>query len=357
MAEEPDKNAFKLVQARHRRRPNDPNRSDDLNDLVDFSGELKDDRIIQLKFPEGSSNTNLPNIYHGPIFGLKDFPGFLYAPQALSVPLQLELAYRSVSDYCEQPHRTNIDLCQPKKNEVPNFEDKMWEMWKEEHRLHETSSKKQKPDPNAKRKYRSFKKLSWTTMGYHYDWTQRAYHEGCKSNMPTLVRDLAIQFARTSLLLERKGSSTDVQFTPSASIVNYYNQKSNMGGHKDDLELATDKPIVSISVGLPAIFLLGGKSKEDEPILPILVRPGDVMCMGGDSRMNFHGMARLLPTTVPLSNISSNMSPTIDQQVSLDGFPQASKDTIPETDKTALEEYLSQHRININVRQVYPDAS
>jgi alkylated DNA repair protein alkB family protein 1 len=353
MAEEHDKNAFKRIQARHRRQADDLNRTDDLNELVDFSGDLDDDRIIQLKLPEESSE-DLSNTYRGPIFGLKDFPGFLYAPQALTGPLQLELAYRSVSDYCEKPHRTNIDLCPPKKSEVPNHDDKMWEMWKEESSLRETSSKKQKPDPHYKRKYRSFKKLSWATVGYHYDWTQRTYHEDVKSPMPPLVGDLAIQFARTSLVLERKGTS--LAFTPSGLIVNYYNQKSNMGGHKDDLELATDKPIVSISMGLPAIFLMGGKSKEDEPVLPILVRPGDVMCMGGDSRMNFHGVARLLPTTVTLPRIASTMSPTVDQQVTLDGFPQASKEMIPEVDKAAFEEYLSHHRINITVRQVYPDA-
>ena len=43
-----------------------------------------------------------------------------------------------------------------------------------------------------------------------------------------------------------------------------------MGGHQDDLELTFDKPVVSISLGLPAIFLLGGATKNDTPI-PILV--------------------------------------------------------------------------------------
>ena len=46
-----------------------------------------------------------------------------------------------------------------------------------------------------------------------------------------------------------------------------------MGGHRDDLEVALDKPIVSWSMGRPAVFLLGGLNKEDaDRIFPILTR-------------------------------------------------------------------------------------
>jgi alkylated DNA repair protein alkB family protein 1 len=188
-------------------------------------------------------------------------------------------------------------------------------------------------------------------MGYHYDWTERSYHEGCKSSMPSLLGEISTIFARTSLLLD---STESLSFTPSASIVNYYNSKSNMGGHRDDLELATDKPVVSLSMGLSAIFLLGGNTKEDEPVIPILVRKGDVLCLGGDIRMNFHAMVRLLPHTVPIPKIEQNLCPTLDQQVTLEKLSLASSE-IPSEDRHALEEYLSHHRININVRQVYPD--
>lgn len=348
-AEDNIANPFKKAQLDHRRRGDDPNRSDDLKELVDFS-RGQDDRIISLEL----NNSELSQkIYKGPIYGLRGFPGFLYAPRALTESIQLELAYNCVSKYCELPHRTNIDLCPPKKDEERNDNEEMWGLWKEEDKKRESSTKKQKIDHDAKKKYRSFKKLSWATMGYHYDWTERSYHEGCKSPMPSLIGDLSMIFARSSLLLEP--SSESLSFTPSASIVNYYNSKSNMGGHRDDLELAVDKPIVSISVGLPAIFLLGGSTKDDEPIIPILVRNGDVMCMGGKSRMNFHGMARLIPATVHIPKIELGLCPTDEQQVSLETLSLSSLDEIPVEDRGALKGYLSNHRININVRQVYPD--
>lgn len=350
--DENDKDGFKLVHSKHRRRPNDPNRSDDLDELVDFGSNRNDERITQLTLPKESSK--LSSIYRGSIFGLNGLQGFMFCPQALAEPLQSEIAYRCVSEYCERPHRTNIDLCPPRSNEVPNHDDQMWELWKAE--TYCEHAKKRKPNPNNKRKYRSFKKLSWATTGMHYDWTQRAYHEGCKSPMPALMEDVAIIFARTSLLLEPEGTS--LTFTPSASIVNFYNQKSNMGGHKDDLEVAIDKPVVSFSVGLPAIFLLGGKTRQDKNIIPILVRPGDVMCMGGDSRLNYHSMARVLPPVVALPTIKGNESGRNVSSVQCSDVSQVSEgNTIPEADKAPLEEYLLTHRININVRQVYPDAN
>ena len=230
----------------------------------------------------------------------------------------------------------------------------MWNMWKEETKRSKGPKKQKLHNPEPK-KYRSFKKLSWATMGYHYDWTDRSYNKDLKSEMPSLVGDLAQMFALTSLSIT-DNTCSDIWFDPSASIVNYYGVKSNMGGHRDDLELALDKPIVSFSVGLPAIFLLGGKTKDETPVIPILIRPGDVMCMGGDSRMNYHGMARLLPASVPLADIDPAKCPKAEARVSMEDFG-ITEDGVPEQDQEFVELYLTLHRININVRQVYPDDS
>jgi alkylated DNA repair protein alkB homolog 1 len=363
--------AFKRAHVRYRRRGDDPNRSLDLPEMVDFS-RGDDARIRTVLLPDKVLNDNDNNIYRGPIYGLQSFPGFYYAPQALSDALQFQVAYRAVTEYCEVPNATNIDLCPPKASEEPNQDEKMWELWK-----NENSANRQK---QPRKKYRSFHKLSWATMGYHYDWTARCYHDGAKSPMPTLVADLASLFARTALILDSPSSSeaSSLPFTASACIVNYYTTKSNMGGHRDDLELALDKPIVSMSVGLPAVFLLGGKTKDESPVLPILIRPGDVMCMGGDCRLHLHSMARVLPPLVVLPTISCDRVPNSEIRLSTKAFltEQASSDAntrpsdqgrtlhsvvdpprqIAETDRVALLKFLSSHRININVRQVYPDS-
>lgn len=152
-------------------------------------------------------------------------------------------------------------------------------------------------------------------------------------------------------------SLDELHFVPEASIINYYNTKSQMGGHRDDLEMALDKPVVSLSMGLPAIFLLGGKTKE-EYVVPILIRPGDVMCLGGDARLKFHSMARVLPHTVPLPGVEPSLCANENQKLAVESIMDDDSETekvfnVSDVDLQGLKEYLREHRININVRQVY----
>jgi alkylated DNA repair protein alkB family protein 1 len=315
--------AFKRAQLRYRRQGADPNRIDCQNEFLDFSNSDGDGRIIPIQV----NNTKEDDAYQGPMYGIKSVPGFIFAPQALSPKLQSKIAYMSVTEFCERPHTTNIDKVPITPNEDQNLDQSMWDLYVTDFGRESRQSTTQKRKP-----YKTFKKLAWATMGWHYDWTARAYHDDAQSPMPTILADLAQPFAKASLLMDN-AASTD--FLPSAAIVNYYTLKSTMGGHCDDLEFALDKPVVSLSVGLSGVFLLGGgTSSQDSPVLPILVRSGDVMILGGDARLRYHGMARVLPpsetTTLDLSSI-------------------------PVQARIYLESFVSQHRININVRQVLPD--
>jgi DNA alkylation damage repair protein AlkB len=216
----------------------------------------------------------------------------------------------------------------------------------------------------GRKRRRCLENLSWATMGYQYDWTARAYTEDAKSAVSPLIACLSKVFAEISL-------PDNKPFTPSACIINYYTEKSIMGGHQDDLEFAMDKPVVSISLGLPAIFLLGGgPMKEDGPVLPILVRPGDVMLLGGPCRLYHHGMARVIPAQVstpapypPLSTICNQHAITA-THLCTHAEEIARHDTkslklgnirLSHEDLVSVDAYLSDHRININVRQVLPD--
>lgn len=356
--------SFKRAQVRHRRQGAAPNRSDDLDDCLDFSNPASNDCILRV---HAECPCNQDGYYRGPLFGVTHFPGFLCAPQSVSPSLQNELAYLSVSEYCEAPHATNIDLLPPKTGvEEDNSTQSMWELWKQPNGCNVVSSddtNKQSEMLRPMKKYRSFAKLSWSTMGYHYDWTARAYRQGRQSPVPPVLDQLASTFARTCLAAQKSNST---MFTASACIVNYYHTKSIMGGHRDDLELALDKPVISFSMGLPAVFLLGRNNKDDGPVLPILLRPGDVMMLGGDCRLCYHGMARVLPA-------AASLPPTLEEtptffQVTHDflrsaggtasGDPSSyarGATVVPESDRDALAEYLKMHRININIRQVLPD--
>jgi DNA oxidative demethylase len=83
-----------------------------------------------------------------------------------------------------------------------------------------------------------------------------------------------------------------VGFTPDACLVNRYEPGTRLSLHQDKDELDFSAPIVSVSLGLPAIFLFGGTARSDKPRRFRLVH-GDVVVWGGPSRLAYHGVAPL----------------------------------------------------------------
>ncbi len=81
-------------------------------------------------------------------------------------------------------------------------------------------------------------------------------------------------------------------FTPNACLINHYQPGARMGLHQDRDEGDFDAPIVSVSLGLPAVFLFGGLQRQDKTSRWPL-RHGDVVVWGGASRLAFHGVAPL----------------------------------------------------------------
>ena len=81
-------------------------------------------------------------------------------------------------------------------------------------------------------------------------------------------------------------------FKPDACLVNQYLPGAKMGLHQDRDEKDFAQPIVSVSLGLPAVFLFGGLKRTDKPQRLRLVH-GDVVVWGGGARLAFHGVAPL----------------------------------------------------------------
>lgn len=79
-------------------------------------------------------------------------------------------------------------------------------------------------------------------------------------------------------------------FNPDACLINRYEPGAKMSLHQDANERDYSAPIVSVSLGLPAVFLWGGNKRGDRAER-IGVEHGDVIIFGGPSRMNFHGVA------------------------------------------------------------------
>jgi alkylated DNA repair protein (DNA oxidative demethylase) len=81
-------------------------------------------------------------------------------------------------------------------------------------------------------------------------------------------------------------------FQPDACLVNRYNIGARMSLHQDKNERDYSQPIVSVSLGLPAIFQLGGFERTDKP-LKLLLEHGDIVVWGGEARMRYHGVLPL----------------------------------------------------------------
>ncbi|KAF1019545.1 MAG: Alpha-ketoglutarate-dependent dioxygenase AlkB [Paracidovorax wautersii] len=88
-------------------------------------------------------------------------------------------------------------------------------------------------------------------------------------------------------------------FVPDACLVNRYVPGARMSLHQDKNERDRTAPIVSVSLGLPAVFLFGGLARSDRAERHVLLH-GDVAVWGGVDRMRYHGVLPLPAGTHPV---------------------------------------------------------
>jgi alkylated DNA repair protein (DNA oxidative demethylase) len=88
-------------------------------------------------------------------------------------------------------------------------------------------------------------------------------------------------------------------YPPQACLVNYYGGRARLGLHRDEDEADFSAPILSVSLGDTAIFRIGGLKRRD-PTQSVELRSGDVLLMGGESRLRYHGIDRVLAGTSDL---------------------------------------------------------
>lgn len=82
-------------------------------------------------------------------------------------------------------------------------------------------------------------------------------------------------------------------FDPEACLINHYSGKARMGLHRDEDEAELRAPIVSVSLGDSALFRIGGLSRRG-PTVSFPLYSGDVLVMGGASRLIYHGIDRIM---------------------------------------------------------------
>jgi alkylated DNA repair protein (DNA oxidative demethylase) len=124
--------------------------------------------------------------------------------------------------------------------------------------------------------------LGWVTdrLGYRYGACDPESSRPWPA-MPDCFRELAGQAA------ERAGFDA---FAPDACLINSYQPGARMSLHQDKDEDDGRAPIVSVSLGLSAIFLFGGSKRSDKPHR-FRLQHGDVVVWGGPARFAYHGVA------------------------------------------------------------------
>jgi alkylated DNA repair protein (DNA oxidative demethylase) len=130
--------------------------------------------------------------------------------------------------------------------------------------------------------------LGWVTdkeRGYRYQTT----HPVTGKPWPAMPR----------MLLDLWNEVTGYPAPPEACLVNYYGGDAKMGLHQDKDEEDFAAPVLSVSLGDTAIFRAGGRSRRD-PTRKLELRSGDVVVLGGEDRIAFHGIDRVLAGTSEL---------------------------------------------------------
>jgi len=132
----------------------------------------------------------------------------------------------------------------------------------------------------------------WNALTYTYEAYRSDFDNLPVPPIPDEMRTLA------------ESAAADAGFSMHADlcIMNRYTAESRMGVHQDKDEgpesIAAGIPVVSISLGDAARFVVGGLTRK-EPTRPVILRSGDVLVLGGPSRLRFHGVTRILPGTAP----------------------------------------------------------
>ncbi|PVG04465.1 hypothetical protein CPB86DRAFT_722448 [Serendipita vermifera] len=324
-------------------------------------------------------------------FGIESIPGFVLLPGFLSIEEQRHLIQEALENHARHPNENNLDThyILPK--------DGLWNAWKEyctreregntnsppiiatkgaddtdgiaesrrtlinntaasvENFEEMRSMPKVPPPPSTTLSPLPLNsilhKLRWSNIGHFYHWGTKSYEfDRPYIPVPADIKRVctnAVQAVDWSdvwkedqdiIAEEWENSRPDWDtwpetFAPEAGIINFYQLKDTLMAHVDRSEMSSTSPLVSISLGQAAVFLIGGLTRE-ERATPIILRSGDVLIMSGPRcRRAFHGVPRILEGSLPAY---------------------LKRERSDSEDWGLIADYLETTRININVRQVFP---
>lgn len=239
------------------------------------------------------------------IYELREHPGLFIIKDPFTASGQRYWAMKCLQEYPKSPHITNL-------SNLGRGNNNWW-----------TDLQSKTASTSEYRQLRN--SLRWVTLGYHHNWDTKVYSEDNVTPFPAALGEMVEQVFARALGYD--------DYRPQAAIVNYYPPGSTLSGHTDHSEVNLDAPLFSFSFGQSAIFLIGGPDKSD-PASAILLESGDVMIMTRRSRLCYHAVPKILKGAAERWQVEGHDDERTEEQW------------------RPFDEYLSECRININVRQV-----
>ena len=145
----------------------------------------------------------------------------------------------------------------------------------------------------------AYMRIQMVCLGRH--WNPKTYkYETTRSDYDGLpVQELPEDFKR---LASRAASKAGMPAEPDICILNFYSGAGKLGLHQDMDErpetIEAGIPVVSVSLGDTAEFLIGGTRRKDS-VEKVLLESGDALVFGGPSRLRFHGVSGIVAGTAP----------------------------------------------------------
>ncbi|EJD05912.1 uncharacterized protein FOMMEDRAFT_145266 [Fomitiporia mediterranea MF3/22] len=307
-------------------------------------------------------------------FCVPQIPGLVILPGYLCHETQRQLVRWSLTEHARHPNETNLDahydipkeglwdvhvrsdkrVIPLRRNDSTIFANSPAKDQQQRESLSQTNlPPKLSPRSGLATTSELITKLRWANIGWFYNWGSKKYEfnrgkievgEPVRSICKEVVRsiDWTNVFVGASSSSEEQSrwsetgpdwESWDMTYEPDAGIVNFYQYKDTLMGHVDRAEVCATSPLVSLSLGNAAVFLIGGPTRDQEPVA-ILLRSGDAIVMAGPAcRRVYHGVPRVLEGTLP-------------ERLDIR--------SCPGSDWAIYSRYLQSTRINVNVRQVFP---
>lgn len=111
-------------------------------------------------------------------------------------------------------------------------------------------------DLDKRQQHDLLRRLRWISIGRQYNWTLKEYSDASEE-IPEFVKALCEKLSKMAGLGE---------FKAEAGIANFYQPGDSLTAHVDRSEKNMTVPLVSVSAGASCAFVLGGESREDEPV-------------------------------------------------------------------------------------------